>query len=87
MSKPKRPNSKAGNSNPKSTPKSRAPKGLPDRDTLLKYIRDGGETDKSSLAKAFGLKGEDRRALRHMLNGRAGQIDQIRRHQWQHAGR
>ncbi|HEV2531672.1 ribonuclease R, partial [Phenylobacterium sp.] len=63
MSKPKRPNSKAANSNPKS----RAPKGLPDRDTLLKYIRDGGETDKAALAKAFGLKGEDRRALRHLL--------------------
>jgi ribonuclease R len=63
MSKPKRPNSKAADSRPKS----RAPKGLPDRDTLLKYIREGGETDKSALAKAFGLKGEDRRALRHML--------------------
>jgi ribonuclease R len=69
MSKPRRPNSKAANSNSKSPVKSlaRAPKGLPDRDTLLKYIRDGGETDKSALAKAFGLKGEDRRALRHML--------------------
>ena len=69
MSKPKRPNSKAANSNPNSPakPPSRAPKGLPDRDTLLKYIRDSGETDKSALAKAFGLKGEDRRALRHML--------------------
>jgi ribonuclease R len=65
MSKPKRPNSKAANSNPKSP--SRAPKGLPDRDTLLKYIQGGGATDKSALAKAFGLKGEDRRALRHML--------------------
>ncbi|MDB5474643.1 MAG: rnr [Phenylobacterium sp.] len=69
MSKPKRPNSKAANSNPASlaNSQSRAPKGLPDRDTLLKYIRDGGETDKSALAKAFGLKGEDRRALRHLL--------------------
>src|SRR3954454_7593693 len=65
MSKPKRPNSKAAKSNPKNP--SRAPKGLPDRDTLLKYIREGGETDRASLAKAFGLKGEDRRQLRHML--------------------
>ncbi|HEX3888533.1 MAG TPA: ribonuclease R [Phenylobacterium sp.] len=40
---------------------------MPDRDTLLKYIRDGGETDKAALAKAFELKGEERRALRHML--------------------
>src|SRR4051794_30939848 len=65
MSKPKRPHSKAAHFNSKSP--SRAPQGLPDRDTLLKYIRDGGETDKSALAKAFGLKGEDRRALRQML--------------------
>jgi ribonuclease R len=65
MPKPKRPTSTVTKSNPK--PQSRTPKGLPDRDTLLKYIRDGGETDKAALAKAFGLKGEDRRALRHML--------------------
>ena len=46
----------------------KAPKGLPDRDTLLKHIRESGETNKAEIAKAFGLKGEDRRALRHMLN-------------------
>ena len=45
----------------------RAQRGLPDRDTLLKYIREGGETDKAALAKAFGLKGEERRVLRQML--------------------
>ncbi|MBI1199251.1 MAG: ribonuclease R [Phenylobacterium sp.] len=51
------------------TPKSaRFAKGLPDRDTLLKFIRESGETDKAAIARAFGLKGEDRRALRHMLN-------------------
>ncbi|HZZ32063.1 MAG TPA: ribonuclease R [Phenylobacterium sp.] len=49
---------------PKST---RFPKGLPDRDTLLKYIRDSGETDKAAIAKAFALKGEERRALRELL--------------------
>ncbi|HXA41150.1 MAG TPA: ribonuclease R [Phenylobacterium sp.] len=49
---------------PKST---RFPKGLPDRDTLLKYIRDSGETDKAAIAKAFALKGEERRALRQLL--------------------
>jgi ribonuclease R len=49
---------------PKST---RFPKGLPDRDTLLKYIRDSGETDKAAIAQAFGLKGEERRALRQLL--------------------
>ena len=50
------------------TPKStRFAKGLPDRDALLKFIRDSGETDKAAIAAAFGLKGEDRRALRAML--------------------
>jgi len=48
-------------------PGHRPQRGVPDRDTLIKYIRDGGETDKAALAKAFGLKGEERRALRHML--------------------
>src|ERR1700761_7707582 len=45
----------------------RPPRGVPDRETLLNYIRDGGETDKATLAKIFGLKGEERRALRQML--------------------
>jgi len=51
------------------TPKSaRFAKGLPDRDTLLKFIRESGETDKAAIARAFGLKGEDRRQLRAMLS-------------------
>ncbi len=41
--------------------------GLPDRDTLLRYIREAGETNKADIAKVFGLKGADRRALREML--------------------
>ena len=45
----------------------RPPRAVPDRDTLLKYIRDSGETDKAAIAKAFALKGEERRALRHLL--------------------
>jgi ribonuclease R len=55
-------------------PKQRIPKparfakGLPDRDTLLKFIRESGETDKAAIARAFGLKGADRRALREMLH-------------------
>ena len=40
---------------------------IPDRDTLLKYVRDSGETDKHAIAKAFALKGEERRALRQLL--------------------
>jgi ribonuclease R len=49
---------------PKST---RFAKGVPDRETLLKFIRESGETDKGAIARAFGLKGEDRRVLRAML--------------------
>jgi ribonuclease R len=55
-------------------PKSRIPKaarfakGLPDRDALLQFIRESGETDKAAIARAFGLKGADRRALREMLH-------------------
>ena len=45
----------------------RPPRGLPDKDTLLKYVRDSGETDKHAIAKAFALKGEERRALRQLL--------------------
>ncbi len=45
----------------------RPPQGLPDRETLLKFIREAGETDKADMAKAFGLKGADRRALREMV--------------------
>jgi ribonuclease R len=53
---------------PKTPKAARTPKGLPDRETLLKFIRESGETDKAAIARAFGLKGEDRRALRHLLN-------------------
>jgi ribonuclease R len=41
--------------------------GLPDRETLLNFIREAGETDKAEIAKAFGLKGADRKALRDLL--------------------
>ena len=44
------------------------PQGLPDRDTLLAYLREHGEAGKADMARAFGLKGADRRALREMLN-------------------
>ena len=41
--------------------------GLPDRETLARYIREAGETDVSAIAQHFGLKGSARRALRQML--------------------
>ncbi|MFL5296183.1 MAG: ribonuclease R [Phenylobacterium sp.] len=52
---------------PRQPKSSRFPKGLPDKETLLKYVRESGETDKAAIAKAFALKGEARRALRHLL--------------------
>ncbi|QUD88190.1 ribonuclease R [Phenylobacterium montanum] len=52
---------------PRPTSTSRPPQGLPDRDTLLRFLREAGEADKNDLAKAFGLKGEGRRALRQMV--------------------
>jgi ribonuclease R len=45
----------------------RPPPGLPDRETVLAYLREHGDSDKADLARHFGLKGEARRALRHML--------------------
>ncbi|MDP3299101.1 MAG: RNB domain-containing ribonuclease, partial [Phenylobacterium sp.] len=60
MAKPRSPR-------PASRPASRPPQGMPDRETLQKFIRQTGETDRAELARAFGLKGVDRRALREML--------------------
>src|SRR5204863_353449 len=48
-------------------PPTRPPQGLPDRETLLNFIREQGEPNKAGIANAFGLKGADRRALRQML--------------------
>lgn len=48
------------------TPK-RPTSGLPDKETLLTFLREAGEADKTDLARAFGLKGAERRALREML--------------------
>jgi ribonuclease R len=50
-------------------PPAKAPQGLPDRETLLAYLREHGEAAKGDIARAFGLKGADRRALRAMLHG------------------
>jgi ribonuclease R len=47
--------------------RSAPPKGLPDRETLLAYIREHGEAERADLARAFGLKGAERRALRELL--------------------
>ena len=45
--------------------------GLPDDDTLLKALKEAREVDVGDLARRFGLKGDDRRALRHKLKALA----------------
>ncbi|HYG28466.1 MAG TPA: ribonuclease R [Caulobacteraceae bacterium] len=52
---------------PRTPRPTKVPQGLPDRDTLIRYVREAGETDKADIARVFGLKGADRRALREML--------------------
>ena len=47
--------------------KDRPPAGLPDKETLLAFLRDAGEAAKADIARHFGLKGADRRALREMI--------------------
>ena len=42
----------------------RRPEGLPDRETLVRYLREHGEAGKADIAREFGLKGADRLALR-----------------------
>ncbi len=57
---------------PRSPKPPKAPLGLPDRDTLARFIEEAGETDVTQIARAFGIKGGDRRALRQMLRDMAG---------------
>ncbi|HPA39377.1 MAG TPA: VacB/RNase II family 3'-5' exoribonuclease, partial [Phenylobacterium sp.] len=52
---------------PGAKPSSKPAQGLPDRETLLRFIREAGETNKADIARTFGLKGADRKALREML--------------------
>src|SRR3954469_7976634 len=52
---------------PRTPPVARPAPGLPDADALIKFIRESGETDRGEIARAFGLKGSDRRALRELL--------------------
>src|SRR3989338_6887329 len=56
---------------PKPPKTQRPPPGLPDRDTLIKYLRTAGEQDKGDIARAFGLKGEGRRARLAPAKGEA----------------
>ena len=61
------------------TPKDKVsfPKGMPDDKTLLEALQGSRELDLSDLARMFGLKGDDRRALRQRLKAlaEAGKLD------------
>jgi len=56
---------------------SRHSQGLPDDDTLLEVLKTSRDVDVSALARHFGLKGEERRLLRHRLKSlvEKGKID------------
>jgi ribonuclease R len=64
MAKPRSPKSSKF---PSTSKAAKPPAGLPDRETLLAFLRDAGESGKADIARHFGLKGADRRALREML--------------------
>lgn len=68
MKLPKKPGSQAP---------ARPTAGLPDDKTLLEALATNRQLDVSDLARQFGLKGEDRRALRQRLKqlSEAGQLD------------
>ncbi len=69
-------------------PQARGPQGLPDDKTLLEVLKTSREIDVGDLARQFGLKGEDRRALRQRLKAlsEAGQIDRHGRKSFSGAG-
>jgi ribonuclease R len=68
MAKPRSPkSSKFPAASLKAKGAAKPPAGLPDRETLIAFLRDAGESGKADIARHFGLKGADRRALREML--------------------
>ena len=71
MSKPPR--------SPKPPRTPRSPLGLPDAETLARFIEQAGETDVGQIAKAFGVKGGERRELRQLLKGLTGEGSLARR--------
>jgi ribonuclease R len=58
--------SRPPNSGRPKPPQARAA-GLPDKETLLRFLAEAGDAEKADIARAFGLKGAERRALRDML--------------------
>ncbi|MFZ0269471.1 ribonuclease R [Caulobacter sp.] len=67
MAKPRSPKSSKFPAASQGAKAPKPPAGLPDRETLIAFLRDAGESGKADIARHFGLKGADRRALREML--------------------
>ena len=53
--------------------------GPPSREQVAAFVRERGETDLSTMASFFGVKGIDRRALRHMIQDMTGEGETSRR--------
>ncbi len=70
MPRPRRP---APASAPPSTP------GLPSREEVAAFIAERGETDLAEMARHFGTKGGDRRALRQLVKEMSGEGETSRR--------
>ena len=75
MTKPPKPPGKSWSKHPNTNPGKRAaqaalaprPAGLPTKAALVRFLAEAGEAEKADIARAFGLKGGERRALREML--------------------
>ncbi len=75
MAKPPKPPGKSWSKHPNTKPGKRAaqaavaprPAGLPTKAALVRFLAEAGEAEKADIARAFGLKGAERRALREML--------------------
>ena len=72
MKRPRKPRPDASRSKPAPRLAPPTSTGLPDRGTLAAFVQEAGETDVGEIAKHFGLKGADRRALRQMLKDLEG---------------
>ena len=75
MTKPPKPPGKSWSKHPNTRPVKHAaqaavaprPAGLPTKAALVRFLAEAGEAEKADIARAFGLKGAERRALREML--------------------
>ena len=71
MARPRRP---APPSSPASSSSASPPAGLPPHDEVAAFIAERGETDLHEMARHFGVKGADRRALRALVKDMSGEL-------------